>query len=186
MINYGLPKTVTVDGKEYRIRNGGDYRVILDIITALNDVELTDREKVIVALTIFFEDEIPNNAVKAWQEVVRFLNMGEDEPHNAVPKPKLMDWEQDFKLYIAPINKALGCEIRSVSYLHWWTFLSGFHEISPESTFAMVVSIRKKKTTGEKLTKYEQRFCSENCDVINIKADLSSEELAFLDGQDGD
>ena len=49
---YDLPTSLPVCGTEYEIRS--DYRAILDIIIALNDPELTDSEKVTIALLIFY------------------------------------------------------------------------------------------------------------------------------------
>ena len=43
-MRYDLPRSLEVDGEEREIRS--DFRPVLDIITALNDLELTEREKV--------------------------------------------------------------------------------------------------------------------------------------------
>lgn len=63
MIDYDLPTSVTVDGTEYAVRT--DYRAILDIITALNDPDLTDEDRAAVALGIFYEDALPENLQEA-------------------------------------------------------------------------------------------------------------------------
>ena len=47
-MNYTLPTSVNIDGIEHPIRS--DYRVILDIISALNDDDFTDREKAIAMM----------------------------------------------------------------------------------------------------------------------------------------
>jgi hypothetical protein len=37
---WNLPLSVEIDGKDYKIRNKCDYRMVLDVINALNDEEL--------------------------------------------------------------------------------------------------------------------------------------------------
>ncbi len=42
---------------------------------------------------------------------------------------KVMDWEQDEPILFPAINQVAGCEVRSVPYIHWWTFVGYFMEI---------------------------------------------------------
>ena len=53
-MNYGLPKSVEIQGTDYDIRS--DYRDILTICAALSDVELNDQEKAYVVLDVFYPD----------------------------------------------------------------------------------------------------------------------------------
>ena len=53
---WNLPTAVEIDGKEYAITNKCDYRMVLDVICALNDSELDDEQKLRTALYIFYED----------------------------------------------------------------------------------------------------------------------------------
>ena len=47
---WNLPTAVEIDGKEYAITNKCDYRMVLDVICALNDNELDDEQKLRTAL----------------------------------------------------------------------------------------------------------------------------------------
>ena len=47
---WDLPISVEINGKSHPIRNKCDYRMVLDVICALNDNELTDEEKIECAL----------------------------------------------------------------------------------------------------------------------------------------
>ena len=91
-----------------------------------------------------------------------------------------MDWEHDFKVLVAPMNKVLSCEIRTVEYLHWWTFLAGYMELG-ECLFSNIVSIRKKKMTGKKLEQWEQEFYRENKKLVDLPQNLTEEEKEWLD-----
>ena len=91
-----------------------------------------------------------------------------------------MDWEQDAPLIVPAVNKVLGGEIRSMPYLHWWTFLGAYMSIG-ESLFSEVISIRRKKAKGKKLEKHEQEFYRDNKSLVNMKQRYSEEEQAEID-----
>ena len=53
---YELPTTITINDKVYAIREQGDFRMVLDCFQVLNDVELSETERLLACLLIFFED----------------------------------------------------------------------------------------------------------------------------------
>ena len=112
-MQYDLPKTVEINGVKHDIRS--DFRPILDIRVALGAPELDDAEKATVSLRIFYPDWeiIPiGDYREAIEKCYWFINGGrENTPKRS---PKLMDWEQDFDYYIAPINRIAGQDIRGV------------------------------------------------------------------------
>ena len=177
-MEYTLPKTVFVGGREYSIRS--DYRAILDICEALTDPELSNEEKAEVMLYIFYP-EFADMPTKDWQEAAKqciwFINCG-DEGDNR-KRPKLMDWEQDFQYIAAPINRVVGQEIRSMPYLHWWTFISAYYEIG-NCFFAQIVRIRSLRAKGKRLEKADQEFYRENKRLVDIKEKYSEAENTLL------
>ena len=131
------------------------------------------------ALNIFYDFNVPDNAQKAVNEMMLFINCGEkSDPKDN--KPPVMNWEQDFSSLVAPINKALGCEIRSLQYLHWWTFISGYMEIG-ECQFSNIVNIRIKRRKGKRLEKWEQEFYNENKSKVDLKVKFNLNEQEFFD-----
>lgn len=176
---YDIPKNVEVCGQLYSIRS--DYRAILDICVALSDCELDDRGKGISVLTIFYPD-IETMPQEHYEEAIKkcfwFINGGEED--QAGKQPKLMDWEQDFPILCAPVNRVLGKEIRSVKYLHWWTFLSAYREIGGDCTFAQVVSIRDKLARNKKLEKHEREWFKRNKKLVEIKTKYTEAEESLL------
>lgn len=174
-MRYDLPTAVEVNGKEYSIRS--DYRDILTIIEALSDAELNDEGKADVLLDIFYPDfeSMPEEDYEdAISQCMAFINCGE-APKNEKRGPKLMDWQQDFPLIVAPINRVLGKEVRSADYLHWWTFMSAYQEIG-DCTFAQVVTIRSKKAKGKKLDKSEQEFYKQNRHLVDFKRQYTAQD----------
>ena len=180
-MDYGLPTSVTIDGQDFPVRY--DFRVIMDIFEAINDPDMDNQERVIAVLTMFYLDyENLHDYEEAVKKLFWFINGGE-EAADRRKRPKLVDWQQDYRLIIAPINRVLGQETRSIHYdaktntggLHWWTFLSAYYEIG-DCLFAQVVRIRDKKAKGKKLDKSEQEFYRKNRDIIDIKTKYSKTE----------
>lgn len=177
-MNYELPKSLTVCGTEYEIRS--DYRSILDICAALNDKELSDGDKAEAALDIMypaFETIPPEHYQEALNRCFWFINCG-DEGQNR-KAPKLMDWEQDFQYIVAPVNRVMGSEIRSLEYLHWWTFISAYYEIG-DCLFAQIVRIRERRAKGKPLDKSDQDFYRRNREIIDLKTTYTEQEDAIL------
>ena len=176
-MNYSLPTTVNIDDKEYAIRS--DYRAILDILEALSDPELSDDDKIICIVNIFYEDvPVYDKWEKAVKECFSFINMHEEDSPNK-SAPKLMDWGQDFIYIVSPINRVLGKEIRALDYLHWWTFLAAYYEIG-ECTFSQIVSIRSKKAKGRPLEKWEKEWYREHRDMVDFKTNYTEAEKDLL------
>lgn len=184
---YELPTEIEIKDVPYRIRNGGDYRTILDIFSVLGDETLTQQERVISSLIIFYEDlnsiedlnKLPD-IEEAVKKMYDFFNVGSPES-SAKEHRKLVDWEQDEQLITAAINSNLGKEIRLESYIHWWTFM-GYYMSIGESTFATVISIRNKSAKGEKLEKWERKFKTENSQyfMIDTRSIQQKEDDAWL------
>lgn len=183
-MNYSLPKTVIIGEQELGIRY--DFRVILEIITMLQDADLEQGDKAQALLQMFYmEPEKITDANTAIKECFRFIDMG-DKPEKKAPKT--MDWEKDFEYIIAPINRVLGYEARAVEYnpetnqggLHWWTFMSAYMEIGGDCLFSQIVSIRDKQARGKKLEKYEREWMNRNKDLIILKNKYSEAEDELL------
>lgn len=180
---WDLPITVEISGKQHPIRNKCDYRVVLDVICALNDNELTEEEKVKCALLIFYEDiSAINDFETAIKEMFRIINGGDEEEKTNENTPKLMDWEHDFPVLVAPINRVLNCEIRSVDYLHWFSLLSAYMEIG-ECTFSTIVSIRSKRAKRQKLDKWEIDYIREHRKMVELPQKLTAEEQELLNSE---
>ena len=171
-----LPTTLDIDEKEYKIRT--DYRIVLTIFEAFNDVELKDNEKIYVMLELLYEKK-PDNLEEAIKQANWFLDGGKQyEEFNKTKK--VMDWEQDESIIFSAVNKVAGCETREKEYIHWWTFLGYFSEIG-EGLFSTVINIRQKKNRGKKLEKYEQEFYRNNKQLIDLKQKYTTEEQTEID-----
>ena len=189
MAGWDFPTSLEVGGVELEIRT--DFRVILDIIEVLTDNSITDAEKVFVAFSVFYlgidYGEMPAEyRQEALDKMMWFIRGGEDEDDDK-QGPRLIDWNKDFHLIAAPVNRVLGYECRAVPYnrdtneggLHWWTFISAYMEIG-ECYFQQVVGIRSKKAKGKKLDKTDRDFYRRHRKDIDIKREITDEEAALL------
>ena len=182
---WDLPTEIQIGEKIYHITKKCDYRVVLDVIIALNDEDMTTEEKVICGLLLFYEELTRENIrfcphlEQLQKEMFRIINGGEEQEENAEQKPQLMDWEHDFPVLVSPINRVLGFEIRSVDYLHWMSLLSAYMEIG-ECTFSTIVSIRSKRAKGKKLDKWEEEYIREHRKMVELPRKLTAEEEEFL------
>lgn len=173
-----LPKSLTVNGIDYSIRT--DFRDVLKIICAFNDPELEPEEKVYVCLFILYEDfdslSQPDYE-EAFNAALNFIDYGMKDDKKS---PRVMDWEQDENLMFPAVNKVAGFETRSAEYIHWWTFMGYYMEIS-EGVFSTILSIRMKKSKHKKLEKWEQEYWNSNKSICVLKPKLTAEEQAARD-----
>ena len=178
-MSFQLPTTLTVNGREEPIRY--EYTAVLDAISALNDRELEDGEKLFSCLFILyenFESFGKDDMLPAFQAAMEFINNGlDEEKKNNV---KLVDFEQDARIMIPAINRVAGKEIRNEDNIHWWTFLGWFMEIG-DCTYSTVLNIRTKKSKNKQLEKWEQDFYKENRKMVDIQTKLTEAERRQLE-----
>ena len=178
-----LPETLTIGGKEYEICP--DFRIALLIFEAYDDPNLSPFDKAAVMLDSLFVDpeEIPSEHLQEACTVASwFLDGGKEESSEQTShiQPKanqLFSWTQDEQMIFSAINKVAGREIRSLDFLHWWTFLGYFSEID-EGLFTTVISIRQKQAKKKPLEKWEKQFYEKNKDLVDIKRKYSAQEQA--------
>ena len=169
-----LPRSLMVGSHEYAIRT--DFRVVLTIMQAFADPDLTDREKCFVCMKCLYEDfdSIPAEDIEqAAKQAYWFVNGG-DMPHSSSPV-RTFDWEQDEQLIFPAVNRAAGFEVREVEYLHWWTFLGYFGTIG-EGLFSEVLRLRGRLAKGKPLDKTDREFYREHRSMIDLKKRLTEEE----------
>ncbi len=174
-----LPESLSVNGIEYDIRS--DFRDVLKIVCAFNDPELQNEEKIYVCLLILFVDfeSIPKSDYgAAFTAAINFIDNGAKDTDKKAPRT--MDWEQDENIMFPAINKVAGFETRSADYVHWWTFIGYFMEIS-DGVFSNVLGLRSKKAKNKKLEKWEREYWQANKDICALKPKLTAEEQEAKD-----
>lgn len=175
-----LPDTIAVDGSEIKIKNT-DFRNALVIVQAVNDPDLSEYEKALIMVDrLIGVENIPAGKGDDVVQQCRIWMDGGVDYSDKPQKPQLIDWEQDEQMIFSAVNKVYGHETRLEKYLHWWSFLGLFYEIS-DGLFSTVLAIRQKRKKGKKLDKAEREFYLANRDIIDIHPRLSAEEQAEVD-----
>ena len=191
-MSWNLPISVEIDGTEYPIRNKCDYRVVLDVIKALNDEDLDMQYRIQCALFIFYGNDELNTKEKvlnafrtkeniqtAIDEMTKIISLGEEKEQD--DKPPIMDWEHDFGHIVPPINRVLGYSVRDENnYTHFYDFIGAYQAIG-ECSWANIVSVRSKRMKGKPLDKWEREFYNENRKLIDLPRKLTDEEQEWLD-----
>ena len=134
---WGLPMQAELGGVRYAIRS--DYRDVLELLRWLNgqaDPALDQSERWYVAMRLFYP-EFAALPQPLWPDATQFLTefLAAGRREQPRPGPALMDWQQDAPLIAAGISKAAGQDVRTLPYLHWWSFLAWFDAIG-EGSFA--------------------------------------------------
>lgn len=179
MNKHYLPKTININGVQCVIKS--DYRDVLYLFEILHDPDLLPSEAIYLAVDNFYVgEEYKDNLQLAAEEMFNFIACGDSDTNSSGnnSKEQLYDWDKDFNIIVAPINRILGYDVRGIEYLHWWTFMSAFMEIG-ECTFSTYIGIRKKLNRGIKLEKYEEKIFKEHRNEIIIpkKYDRGTQEL---------
>ena len=165
-----LPRSLNVGGAKYAINS--DFRNILIICEAFNDSDLTEQEKAYVCMKRIYKmpEIIPEKDLQeAVEKAFWFINGG-DIPKSEPSKVKLLDWKHDESIIFPAVNKVIGCEVRALPYMHWWTFIGCFGEIG-EGLFSAVMNIRHKRAEGKKLEKWEREFLRKHKELVILRTD---------------
>lgn len=178
-MNWGLPNSLDVAGTTYSIRT--DYRCILDILTDLANPEADGEERALIVLIGLYPDfdaMPPEHYEEAINCGMWFINGGKEEPKQ-VKAPRLVDFEQDYQLISAPINRVAGQEIRALEYYHWWSWLANYNEIG-DCVFAQVVRIRDQLARGKTLDKSDREWYRRNRELVDFKNKYTSAQKCLL------
>ena len=172
-----LPQALEVGGKMLPIRT--DFRDILNLFPMFDDEELSDIEKAYVACRNIYKCEISEqNFEEATGKLWWFIDGG-DIPKEEPAPVRIIDWQKDERIIMPAISKTTGVpDVRSLPYLHWWSFLGAFGE-TDEGLFSMVLNLRRKIADGEKLDDRERKWLRKNRDLIEIRT--KEEEAAIAE-----
>lgn len=162
-----LPESLVVGGKTQPIHP--DFRDVLGIIRVFGRSDLWPEGRLYLALRLFYPEYAsiePKDRKEAADAMFRFIAGGKEE--TGPEGPRLLDWEADADLIVSDVNRVAGREIRSLPFVHWWTFLGWFSAVG-EGRLSAVVSIRKKLSEGKALEPWEKEWCRKNPQRARLK-----------------
>ena len=206
-----LPKTVDVDGIEYPIRT--DFRVSVLFEMMMRDDELSDTEKIINALQLYYS-RIPKDPMQAIDKILWFyrcgkdlskkntentINMSEDskedreeasdEDNDTSAVQQIYSFDYDDEYIYAAFMEQYGIDLQDVQHLHWWKFHALFKSLKEDCEFVKIMGYRSIKVTG-KMSKEQRQFYTKMKKIhalpVSDQEQRESDELvnALMNGGD--
>lgn len=176
---WGLPMQAELGGVRYAIRS--DYRDVLELLRWLNgqaDPALDQSERWYVAMRLFYPEfaALPQPALARCHAVFDGVFGG---GRREQPRPPRADGLAAGRTADRRGHQQgpRGQDVRTLPYLHWWSFLAWFDAIG-EGSFATVVAIRDKLRRGKRLENWELDYYRTHRAVVELRGVESAEEQA--------
>lgn len=167
------PTEVKINGQSYPVN--WDFRSCLRIILAFEDEGLAKKEKAMILLRLLYP-EIPEDIRAALDQGIEFLNGGLETQDS---KPyRVFSFSKDANLIVAGFRQTYHMDLQKEEDLHWWSFLTLFLDLGPDTTFSGLVNLRGRVKSG-KATKQEREMAQELGETYEVPEinDLTIEEM---------
>ena len=100
---YTVPTNIELNGRDFPIRDRGDFRTVLNCFKLLNDTELDKQERILSCLLVFYDNMYDIDDLSelgdleiATKEMFNFFNCNQPDIQSINHKNyKLIDWEKD-------------------------------------------------------------------------------------------
>ncbi|MGL5149059.1 MAG: bacteriophage Gp15 family protein [Clostridium sp.] len=153
-----LPKAVEVDGSKYAINS--DFRTGILLEMLMQDDEVTDTEKLELALNLYFK-KVPRDVEKAIEQIIWFYKCGKDEDKSSNKNNKgksvtqiyNFNYDDDY-IYSAFLDQ-YNIDLQDIEYLHWWKFKAMFKSLKEDNMIVKIMGYRS--TDLSKIKDKEQR-----------------------------
>lgn len=178
-----LPTKIKVNDNIYNINY--DFRIVINIILAFEDKELTNTEQVYIMIKNLYKEEVrPEDRMEAMKKALKFIDGGtEPELENDIKPKRIYSFKKDGNYIFSGINQTHHINLSENENMHWWVFLSFFMDMSTDCTFGELVYYRKRKNEN-KLTKEEKEQYKKIKKLVDLdeKDKVSSQaKKEFLD-----
>jgi len=176
-----VPEYVIVDGEEYIINT--DFRISIMFELLMQDSNLTENEKIIQALNLYYP-EIPNNLSEAVEKMLWFYRCGKDieqnkkveEEREDYSKPQqIYSFEHDDELIFAAYLSQYGINLQAINHLHWWEFKALFKGLNASNKINEVMNIRSMKI-DKNMSKEQKIHYKELKRLYKLPDDRTEEE----------
>lgn len=129
-----------------------DFRYMLQIDALLRDKEIPGREKIMLALGIFYKQpEKITDVEKSVDDLLDFFLCGEKPKQGSGggSGKRIYDFEQDAPYIYASFRQAYGINLATDS-LHWWEFTALFSALPDDCIMSKIMSYRGMDLKGMK------------------------------------
>lgn len=158
-----FPDFVEIDGVDYKINT--DFRASLRTLLAFEDNDLALYEKQIIMLQNLY-NSLPPNIEEAANQAIRFLNGGLNADIEEQGVERLYSFSKDANYIFAAFRQTHGIDLETQD-MHWWKFLALFMDLGGETTWANIISLRKRLRDGT-ATEEEKKMAFELSDILDL------------------
>lgn len=150
-----LPETVEIDGLKYPIHT--DFRISILFEQLLADTELTEPEKLMQALQLYYP-LLPANIPTAIDQMLWFYRCGKEQKavEDEKPSAAVFDYDVDDQYIYAAYLDQYGIDLQDVK-LHWWKFKALFAGLKEDNKLCKIMSYRAMDIPGD-MPKAQKEF----------------------------
>jgi hypothetical protein len=181
-----LPTSFIIDGRRYDFHY--DYRVSIRFCLLMQNEELTDEEKIIEGLKLYYPT-IPHNIEEAYKNILFFYSRGKEEIDNKKVKQGkrifkrnnkcAYDFEVDSDLIFTAFMSQYNINLNREK-LHWWEFVALFNSLSDSNDIVKIMNYRTIDLTSIE-DKKERKMYSELQKYYSLEYRISKEEELLLE-----
>ncbi len=143
-----LPETVTVDGRDFFVDT--DFRTFIIFEKMLNSPELSNKDKVLGIIDLFYTEGKPRNPKAAVDAILELYRCGmEDKPlprrmngNVELKSPQIYDFEYDAPYIYGAFLSQYGIDLNDIEYLHWWKFQAMFKSLEESCKIVEIMGYR--------------------------------------------
>lgn len=149
-----LPYKIQIDDKDYKIDSS--FKTIILIDSILREELLDDTEKIVLCLSYFYKNSIPDNKQEAFEKLLLFRNgvlsieeLEENREYDILGNPieqksgeRAYDFEIDSKRIFSAFYQQYRIDLQEVEQLHWFKFLALFEGLTEETELVKIMQFR--------------------------------------------
>ena len=140
-----MPTTIDIEGIEYEINS--DFRTSILFELLMQDLELSEEEKIIQALTLYYK-KWPHNIEKAIDKMLWFYSCGKNKNlksnknKSGSNAEQIYSFEYDDEYIYSAFLDQYGVDLQDIEYLHWWKFKAMFKALKEDNEIVKIMGYR--------------------------------------------
>ena len=176
-----LPSSVEIDDTEYEINT--DFRISVLFSLLMEDDELTEEQKVLQALSLYYP-VIPTDIGKAIEQIKWFYSCGKsDKPIGSkkgkTNSKKVFDFEADANYIYSAFMSQYRIDLQDIGQLHWWKFKALLEGLKEDNKLSKIIEYRSVDLSKIK-DKEQRKFYKDMQKQYSLKKE-NVEDLKLLE-----
>lgn len=181
-----LPTSFSIDGKKYEFNY--DFRTSILFCLLMQDTELTEEEKILQGLQLYYP-VIPPNIEEAYKKILYFYSRGKEIEDNKKVKQgkrifkrnnnRAYDFEIDADLIFSAFMTQYNINLNRDN-LHWWEFMSLFNSLKDDTEIVKIMNYRTIDVNTIE-DKKERKMYKQLQDYYSLENTITTEEKQLLE-----